>query len=327
MRPLGPAVLAATISSFDLAGFSQLRIEVNLNMRLLIGYDGSESADAALSDLRHAGLPRDAEALILSVADVMRMPALSSYELVEQALVSRRVTSGIMLAQTQTSQTLKEANQFASEASARVQTLFPEWEVRADALIGNPVRELIGRADEWKPDLVVVGSHGRSAVGRLLLGSVSKKLVTDLRSSVRVVRRAPDREHDHVPPKIIVGVDGGTGAERAVRAVGSRVWPTGTEVRLIAVDDGTSPNKISALAASLMVQWAETELSAIGLRTSAAFKKGEPQRVLVEEARKWKADSIFVGSRNVSGALERFRLGSVSTALVTSAPCSVEVVR
>jgi nucleotide-binding universal stress UspA family protein len=159
-----------------------------------------------------------------------------------------------------------------------------------------------------------------------------------------VVRRASDREHDHVPPKIIIGVDGGTGAERAVRAVGSRVWPTDTEVRLIAVDDGTSPNKISgilpttaelingsaheaALAASLMVQWAENELSAIGLKTSAAFKKGQPQRVLVEEAHKWKADSIFVGSRNISGAFERFRLGSVSTALVTSAPCSVEVVR
>ena len=313
-------------------------------MRLLIGYDGSESADAALADLRRAGLPRDTKALILSVADVMRMPALSSNELVEQALVSRRLMSGMILAQTQTSQALKEANQFASEASARVQTLFPEWEVRADAVIGNPVRELIGRTNEWRPDLVVVGSHGRSAVGRLVLGSVSKKLVTDLKSSVRVVRRAPDRQHDHVPPKIIVGVDGGTGAERAVRAVGSRVWPTGTEVRLIAVDDGTSPNKISgilpttaelingstheaALAASLMVQWAENELSAIGLRTSAAFKKGEPQRVLTEEARKWKADSIFVGSRNISGAFERFRLGSVSTALVTSAPCSVEVVR
>lgn len=313
-------------------------------MRILIGYDGSESADAALSDLRRAGLPRDAEALILSVADVMKMPALSSYELVEQALVSRRVTSGIILAQTQTSQALEEARQFASQASARVQTLFPEWEVRAEALAGNPARELIERANEWAPDLVVVGSYGRSAVGRLLLGSVSKKLVTDLKSSVRVVRRAPDLGHDHVPPKIIVGVDGSVGAEEAVRAVGRRVWPTGTEVRLVAVDDGTSPNKVSmilpttaelikgsnhqaALAARLMVNWAENELSVIGLRTSVAFKKGEPQRVLMEEARKWQADSIFVGSRNFSSGFARFRLGSVSSALVTSAPCSVEVVR
>ena len=313
-------------------------------MRLLIGYDGSERADAALFDLRRAGLPGDTEALILSVADVMKTPALSSYELVEQALVSRRVTSGIILAQTQTSQALKEANQFASKALARVRTLLPEWEVRAEAWLGNPAHELIRTANDWGADLVVVGSHGRSTVARLLLGSVSKKLATDSKSSVRVVRGDAVLGDDQVPPKIIVGVDGSTGAERAVRAVGSRLWPTGTEVRVIGVDDGTSPKNIfgilphaaeminglnaeAAFAARTMVEWAENELSFIGLRTSAAFKKGEPQRVLVEEARKWKADSIFVGSRNFSSAFERFRLGSVSTALVTSAPCSVEVVR
>ena len=312
-------------------------------MRLLIGYDGSESGDAALSDLRRAGLPRDVEALIVSVADVMKTPTMSSYELVEQALVSRRVTSGIILAQAQAAQALEEAGQFASKASDRVQTLFPEWDVRAEVLPGNAAHGLIGKADEWEPDLVVVGSQGRSAVGRLLLGSVSKKLVTDLKSSVRVVRRAPDQA-DHVPPRIIVGVDGSTQAEKAVRTVGSRVWPHGTEVRLVAVEDGTSPRTISgilptaaelikgsndeaAFAARTMVEWAENELSAIGLRTSVVFGKGDPQRVLVDEARKWKADSIFVGSRDFSSALERFRFGSVSTALVTSAPCSVEVVR
>ncbi len=67
-------------------------------------------------------------------------------------------------------------------------------------------------------------------------------------------------------------------------------------------------------------------LSRIGLSVSAVVEKGDPQRVLIEEARKWDADSLFVGSRKFSGAVERFRLGSVSTALVTKALCSVEVV-
>jgi hypothetical protein len=43
-------------------------------MKILIGYDGSESADAALHDLQRAGLPDDAEALIVSVADVIMVP-------------------------------------------------------------------------------------------------------------------------------------------------------------------------------------------------------------------------------------------------------------
>ena len=144
--------------------------------------------------------------------------------------------------------------------------------------------------------------------------------------------------------KILIGVDGSTEAEAAVRAVGRRVWPEGAEVRIVAVDDGTSPARISRLlpaaaamirdsseetpvAARRMVEWAESELSAIGLRVSVTIEKGDPRRVLVEEARKWGADSIFVGGRRFGGAVERFRLGSVSTVLVTKAHCTVEVVR
>jgi nucleotide-binding universal stress UspA family protein len=88
----------------------------------------------------------------------------------------------------------------------------------------------------------------------------------------------------------------------------------------------SSDEKVSE-AARMMVEWAENELRAIGLQVSVAVEKGDPQRVLIEEARKWDATSIFVGGRKFSGAIERFWLGSVSTALITNAHCSVEVVR
>ena len=39
-------------------------------MRILIGHDGSGSADAALDDLRRAGLPREVEALVVSVGSL-----------------------------------------------------------------------------------------------------------------------------------------------------------------------------------------------------------------------------------------------------------------
>ena len=312
-------------------------------MRILIGYDGSASAEAALSDLLRAGLPREGEALVVSVADVMMVSPPSNYEVVGQALTSRRVMSGMMQAQAQTARVLKEAKEFAAKARDRVRSNFPDWEVRAETPAGTPSQELIQRADEWKADLIVVGSHGRSALGRLILGSVSKKVVTDSHHSVRVARGA-EEQSDGLPPRMIIGVDGSSEAESAVRAVGRRVWPEGTEVRIVAVNDGTSPTRIahvlpaaaamitgcneeSAVAARMMVEWAESELRAIGLQVSVAIEKGDPQRVLIEEARKWDADSIFVGGRMFSGAIERLRLGSVATALVTKAHCSVEVVR
>jgi nucleotide-binding universal stress UspA family protein len=293
-------------------------------MKILIGHDGSQSADAALVDLQRAGLPVEAEALVVSVADVMMIPQTPAYELAGEALMSRRVTAGLINAQRQTERVLNEAKDFARRASDRVRSFFPHWSVRAETLAGSAALELISKADEWKPDLIVVGSHGRSAISRFILGSVSKKVVTDSDYSVRVTRG--DLEKDlNEPAKLVIGVDASAEAEQAVRAVGNRVWPYGTGVQIIAVDDGSSP--MFTLTAGRMVAWGENALSLIGLKTSVMWEKGDPRRVLIDRAQAWDADSIFVGGRRFTGALERFQLGSVATALVTKAHCSVEVVR
>jgi nucleotide-binding universal stress UspA family protein len=296
-------------------------------MKILIAHDGSQSADAALIDLQRAGLPDEAEALVVSVADVMMVPETPGYELAAEALMSRRVTAGLVNAQRQTDLVLEQAKDFASRASDQVRSYFPQWNVRAETLAGPAASELISKANDWKPDLIVVGSHGRSAVSRFILGSVSKKVVTDSDHSVRVSRGEIERDL-HKPPRIVIGVDGSTEAEQAVRAVGSRVWPHGTEVRIIAVDDGSSGQTDELpLAAAQMVAWGENALSEIGLKVSVVTERGDPRRVLIDQAKAWDADSIFVGGRRFSSALERFQLGSVATALATKAHCSVEVAR
>ena len=316
---------------------------MNDRKKVLIAYDGSAYADAALDDLRLAGLPREAEALIVTVSDGL-VPASSPVaEIAGTALTSRRVTSAIAVAKEQATRLFVEARGFATEARRRVLSYFPDWEVSIKVLDGSPSWELLQEAEEWQPDLVVVGSQGRSALGRFFLGSVSKKLATESRSSVRVARRIAEKS-DGEPPRIMIGVDGSPGSERAVRSVGRRVWPEGTEVRVVAVDDGVSPTRIAhilptmaatitgcneeaAVKARQMVEWAESELRAIGLQVSVALVKGEPQSILIEEALKWEADSIFVGSYGLDHHDEESGLGSVSTGLVANAPCSVEVVR
>ena len=273
-------------------------------MKILIGHDGSQSADAALVDLQRAGLPDKAEALIVSVADVMMVPEMPGYELAAEALMSRRVTSGLVYAQKHTERLLKDAKESAGRARDQVRLYFPHWDVRADTLAGPAALELISKANDWKPDLIVVGSHGRSPISRFILGSVSKTVVTDSDRSVRVSRGDIERDLSQ-PPKLVIGLDGSTEAEHVVRAVGRRVWPYGTEVRIITVDDSSSS----------LVAWAENELSAIGLKVSVLAETGDPRRVLVEQASAWDADSIFVGA------------GPFATALITKAHCSVEVVR
>lgn len=57
---------------------------------------------------------------------------------------------------------------------------------------GDAAQEILRLAETLRPDVVVVGSHGRNAVERLFLGSVSDSLVRHFPGPVLVVR--PPRE-------------------------------------------------------------------------------------------------------------------------------------
>jgi nucleotide-binding universal stress UspA family protein len=68
------------------------------------------------------------------------------------------------------------------------------------------------------------------------------------------------------------------------------------------------------------------ELRAAGLALSTTVEISDPRRLLLDEAEKWGADCIFVGTRG-HNRLNHWLLGSVATAVVSRAHCSVEVVR
>jgi nucleotide-binding universal stress UspA family protein len=312
-------------------------------MKVLVAHDGSAYADAALDDLRRAGLPCDAEALVVSVADGLVNVHSPVEEMAGAMVTSRRVTSAVELAREQAFALLEEARETAALACGRLVWDFPGWEVQMKVLEGTPSSALLRTTERWRPDLVVAGSQGRGTLGRFFLGSVSEALAATANSSVRVARRAGEREGG-APPRIVVGIDGSPGARRAVRAVGLRVWPAGTEVRLVVVDDGSGPTRVAGIQPSLadlftadgedepvnarlMAEGAWAVLNERGLNASVEIREGDPRRVLAEEARMWAADSIFVGSRGLDNAGERSGLGTVSAALVRNAACSVEVVR
>ena len=134
-------------------------------MKLLIGYDGSKCADAPLDDLQRAGLPREAEAVVLSVAGLWPPPPPpSSYEIVESFLDARPSETDVATGDWQ-AQIRNAVRELALEVGNRLQRSFKDWEVRAEWRFGSPASEIIHRAAESAPDLIVVGSHRRSAVG------------------------------------------------------------------------------------------------------------------------------------------------------------------
>jgi nucleotide-binding universal stress UspA family protein len=304
-------------------------------MKVLIAYDGSSWADAALHDLPYAGLPQEVEVLILSVAEVFLPPPSPTPEL------PAPVPPAVQRAWAQATHALDEARTLAQQARAQLQQSFPAWDVGAEASADSPAWAVIKKAETWQPDLIVVGSHGRSALGRFVLGSVSQKILTEARCSVRVARQR--RQADRGPLHLLIGIDGSPDAAAAVQAVAARVWPKDSAVRLVTALDarmstalafrrlpaaaGTAAGEVEAsVSMAQTVEPMAEILRTRGLTVSSVMKEGDPKRVLLEEAEQWEADGVFVGARGLS-RVERFLLGSVSAAVAARAHCSVEVVR
>ena len=309
-------------------------------MKLLIGYDGSECAEAALAGVGDAGLPKEGDAIVLCVADVW--PQLAGPESVAASLGGGAADWSPVdfhRARKKAREELGKAREIARRGAETLHRLLPGWQVTSEAEADAPHWAIVRRADAWKPDLVLLGSHGRSAVGRFFLGSVSHAVLTHARGSVRIARLVTRPEER--PLRLILCVDGSPGSASAAHVVATRNWPAGTRVRVLTVLD-TAVSTALPVAASLAWQEVRFEraqdwvseitgrvaarLRESGLDASAEVLDGDPKHVIIDEASDWQANCIFVGAKGLS-RLERFLLGSVSTAVASRAHCTVEVVR
>jgi nucleotide-binding universal stress UspA family protein len=307
-------------------------------MRILIAYDGSSGADAALLDLQRAGLPQEAEALVVSVSDVWTVPEPSDTP--SELCAKNPDVIGWKKARLKADRAIEAAREIAIRARKVIKANFPMWRVGAEAYGDSPAWAIIRRAESWGANLIIGGTYGHSALGRLFLGSTSQKVLYEARCSVRVARGQAGE--DDSPVRIFVGTDGSPGAEAAVNVVAARNWPPGSETRVVAVyspftllathyllhpvsvTSGDYPDE-GALA-QMIGDAAAEKLQAVGILASPIIKEGDPKQVLVDEAKEWGASSIFLGAKGLRG-VERFLIGSVSASVAARAHCSVEVVR
>lgn len=311
-------------------------------MKILVGFDGSRCADDAITDLQRAGLPPEGtEALVLAVADVYATPAAAetSADRPGGTVVLRDVERlrGLV------GQAVDRARADAEKAAARVRTMFAGWSVRAEAVADTPHWALVKKAAEWSADLIVVGSHGRSALGRMVLGSVSQQVLHNALCSVRVGRCGAAGAQPREPRvRLVLGVDGSVDSAAAVSAVTGRHWPPGSEALVVGVLDarvilnylelpppaGASHGGAAGASAGLrdMLSRVGDDLRRSGIAATGIALDGDPKKLLIQEAERFGADCIVLGAKGHS-RIERLLLGSVSSAVAARANCSVEVVR
>jgi len=312
---------------------------MNEQMKILIGYDGSECADAALEDLKNAGLPRTAEAVVMTVADVFLPPPINEET---DNTFPLYVPAGVRLAHERAAHKLNEAEELAKRASEQVRKSFPNWRVRHEAFADSPAWGIIKKADEWKPDLVVVGAQGHTVLGgRLILGSISQRVLYEAKCSVRVAR-SRQRDADS-PLRLLIGVDNSPDSQATIDSVSRREWPSGTQVQLLAVvdtvmaitSDPSEPGLVKWIEVGDENNWDQVrqilapstiKLRSVGLNPTVIIRRGNPKDEILEEEKGWAADCVFVGAKGTRG-IDRLLLGSVSSAVSARAHCSVEVVR
>lgn len=139
---------------------------------------------------------------------------------------------------------------------------------------------------------------------------------------------------------VLIGVDESAFSTAAVEFIKRTPWPDGTRFRVLsaspplfpAAGDAAMPDVIEQVIAQQdrfhreTAERAAASLREAGLSAESDMVSGDPRSILVEEARRWKADLVAVGSHGRSG-LKRMVLGSVAAYVASHAPCSVLIAK
>lgn len=143
-------------------------------MKILIGIDDSPYSAAAVEYVRSMTWPAGTQVIALSVA---RLPVM---------VYSEAYAPGLAYDEGMLEQEMKYHNELASRARRELATTGLTTEARA--VSGDPRVELVEAARNENVDLLIVGSHGRTGIPRLLIGSVASHVVTHAPCSVLVVK-------------------------------------------------------------------------------------------------------------------------------------------
>ncbi|ULA59970.1 MAG: hypothetical protein LZF60_170109 [Nitrospira sp.] len=205
-------------------------------------------------------------------------------------------------------------------------------------LTGVPEDAILQTADEIRAGLIVMGTHARSGLDRLKLGSVATAVLRRAHCPVFTIRAAAGG-HPALHPlrlnlsRILVATDFSPSSETALRRAAELARLLQAEVRLLHIAELPLRASSSAQAANSTEARMERKfrqaLSASGaddVVVEHLLLHGDPADSILAHAARTKTRLIVMGTQGRRG-VERLLLGSVAEAVIRAAHCPVLVVR
>ncbi|HYM00148.1 MAG TPA: universal stress protein, partial [Blastocatellia bacterium] len=145
-------------------------------IKVLLAADGSEYSQAAAESIARRPWPKGSEFRVIAVAQTLPLAS----------------EPWAWYAQPQTLEELRETIMTAAkDALNRALAVLNEAGLNATGSVvaGDPKSCILDEAEQWAANLIVLGSHGRRGLDRLLLGSVAEAVAMHAKCSVQVVRK------------------------------------------------------------------------------------------------------------------------------------------
>jgi nucleotide-binding universal stress UspA family protein len=184
-RGHGPVrrLLAGSVSRGVLRGAPCAVLVVRRPIRglghVVVGVDGSENAERALTFLAGLEPPHGARATVFRAVDIMHAPAPRLASTAARATVAAEVTRINEGRRAAARRDLARGAKMLSSAG---------WRVQQAVTDGAPLRELLSTVSKADADLLVVGAKGATGIRHLLLGSVAEGALNRSPVPVLVVR-------------------------------------------------------------------------------------------------------------------------------------------